>query len=573
MEVSNINGYDLKDKKAIRTYDSVTLMKSDLTLKQGQHAKTKGYYLVGDGGDSEYLIRTKTNDDVEDKGLIHFLTNGLVAELININIVNVKQYGAKGDGTTDDTEAIQSFLDNILPLKKTVYFPNGDYLISEEIDVKVENYSDIKLDKNARIFTNESIESLFVISTSASHFTINGGIFDGNSKANYCIKSTSDTNKYDPTYKNIMFMNALVSCFISRDSQHATGSEHGFIYNCRCYNNETLATGLEIYGGDYTIESCEIFYTNVGIKSGTILTVNDVHIWAGGDNNPNDDTIGILQEGSRGLFNNIYFDGMNTCIDTGSKASTMTLNNILDFLPNESKVNKPTVINTRIASRILLSNLDIMSEHERVYKVHFKNLDLGNINNQIVNISSVYEQYAGGATYPYNQVDYGNCIFNDSRNFKALYKGYTGTLENNKYYKVGYVILRNNGVTGGHLNFSSDDLNKYSQDIFFTLYLNNGTVTVQSHYSKYNSGAVGKIGIAVGTMETLTGIGEETIYACPIYLHIIDSVGNNYGLSVTPKELNIGNWIEFFPYNKFNSTGIISPTLLFDDYVNTEENV
>ena len=39
MEVSNINGYDIKDKKSIRTYDTVALMKADSTLKEGQHVK------------------------------------------------------------------------------------------------------------------------------------------------------------------------------------------------------------------------------------------------------------------------------------------------------------------------------------------------------------------------------------------------------------------------------------------------------------------------------------------------------------------------------------------------------
>jgi hypothetical protein len=44
----------------------------------------------------------------------------------NLNIVNVKDYGAKGDGTTDDTYAIQSALNS----GKSVYFPKGTYIVS-----------------------------------------------------------------------------------------------------------------------------------------------------------------------------------------------------------------------------------------------------------------------------------------------------------------------------------------------------------------------------------------------------------------------------------------------------------
>lgn len=47
------------------------------------------------------------------------------------DIINVKDFGAKGDGITDDTEAIQAALDS----GKTVFIPCGVYVISDELEI------------------------------------------------------------------------------------------------------------------------------------------------------------------------------------------------------------------------------------------------------------------------------------------------------------------------------------------------------------------------------------------------------------------------------------------------------
>lgn len=48
--------------------------------------------------------------------------------------VTAPPYGAKGDGTTDDTAALQKALDDIMGLHKVLYFPNGTYLVSATLN-------------------------------------------------------------------------------------------------------------------------------------------------------------------------------------------------------------------------------------------------------------------------------------------------------------------------------------------------------------------------------------------------------------------------------------------------------
>lgn len=67
------------------------------------------------------------------------LGTGEVAYPADANLVNVQDYGAKGNGRDDDTEAIRLAIQANLNQHRTLFFPAGTYLISDTLEWKREN--------------------------------------------------------------------------------------------------------------------------------------------------------------------------------------------------------------------------------------------------------------------------------------------------------------------------------------------------------------------------------------------------------------------------------------------------
>ena len=126
---------------AIFGFDNVSSMTSSTNLIDGSYARTMGYYTKNDGGSGLYKIRTKTNDDVVDDGsIIAMSDNTLIAELVTINNeVNVKQFGAKGDGTTNDSVIIQTAITYCSNTNKTLKIDKSTYLVNNSLVISGNN--------------------------------------------------------------------------------------------------------------------------------------------------------------------------------------------------------------------------------------------------------------------------------------------------------------------------------------------------------------------------------------------------------------------------------------------------
>lgn len=335
MEFSKLNGYDVKDKKAIRYYDTVADMKADTTLKVGMHIKTKGYYTPNDGGQGEYFIENN-NELVSDNGSVHTLTNGLKA-ILNESNINVKHFGAKGDGITDDSTAIQTCINN----SDIVNLTEGEYLIGTTLNLK----NNLKILGNKATFKlNSEIECFKYDPTPATKslykYTITGNepsttLFLTINDTHYSVTLPS-VNEDDiiyivPDFNSCVWINALKT----KEHEYELGnlSTGVDITNDSLVNNVTLpSTYLE----NVTIKDIEFDYPNINntkypiyIRFGKNITIencktkNSSLAWIGLNISPSSYSTTNDSYIESGFSSKILNDNINinNCVITGPKVN------------------------------------------------------------------------------------------------------------------------------------------------------------------------------------------------------------------------------------------------------------
>ena len=163
---------------AVMSFQSVAAMKLAENLVNGSTCETYGFYSVNDGGGAKYLVRTITNDDtIDEKTIIELYDDYLIAELIKEDTMNVKQFGAKGDGLTDDTTSIQTALDYC----KNINVPSGTYMVdaTEHISPNTGNKLVLSNDATIKAITNAEEHYEIIYINNVHDVEICGGTIEG----------------------------------------------------------------------------------------------------------------------------------------------------------------------------------------------------------------------------------------------------------------------------------------------------------------------------------------------------------------------------------------------------------
>ena len=247
-------------KQKVFHFENVEAMKDCLTLVSGDVVQTLGYYSKNDGGEGLYEILNDSSLE-DDGGSIHELDNGLKAKLIIENdTVNVKQFGAKGDGITDDTEIIQYVINNY----KNINMTKGTYLITSTISIsncvklfgsscetcKIE-YIGTGFLFNCMTKWNEraSIENIEILGTEDNNFlNLN---YNNSWGVSFLLKNFR-VNRFSIILKAYGLFNGIFEngCFSSNGIFEFEGSNNSVINNANVFKNvyfKTYSVSDDIY--------------------------------------------------------------------------------------------------------------------------------------------------------------------------------------------------------------------------------------------------------------------------------------------------------------------------------------
>ena len=197
--------------------------------------------------------------------------------------ISVKDFGAVGDGVTNDTTAIQNALSQAY--KKTVIFPSGQYLINS---LEVTQQFTTIFSEGAELVLNSAGAYTHALKLSTNFLTITGNlIFEGNLNSNY--DSTLWIKGGYGRYENISFRNCKLAIRIGETGINQPSLSEMFFSKCitnGCRN------AVEMYG---------LF--SVANFTDCILIGNENTAWAGQDGTT------IKNYGGRLYIENTYLYG------------------------------------------------------------------------------------------------------------------------------------------------------------------------------------------------------------------------------------------------------------------------
>ncbi|WP_168120727.1 right-handed parallel beta-helix repeat-containing protein [Paenibacillus sp. HB172176] len=265
------------------------------------------------------------------------VANAAVTEFgLNIKSPPAPLIGAKGDGVTDDTAAIQKMFDNITS-NTSIFIPDGTYIVS---GLKIFNKSHINIVSHGAIFKlKENSNNDVLLLEQCPYSSISGVNIDGNQNNQ---SATVNGLSFKATYFSLILNCRVVNCkndgitivgyYDNVDSNLFRGNDEVHIDNCFIQSNGRYGIYVDSVA-DLNIETSNIeFNGSHGIEITNATDIPSGNITISNNQLLSNDGHGIeVTEGSSRLIidnNHIRNNGKSGIRYVGGKQFLITNNNI-----------------------------------------------------------------------------------------------------------------------------------------------------------------------------------------------------------------------------------------------------
>lgn len=438
------------------------------------------------------------------------------------SLIDVRDFGAKGDGVTDDTKAIQDAIDWCVEQQKgfSVIITGGTYLISKTIDLWYD-YNTSLIIQGAILKANAEMD--FMVSCGyrkTEHWegyypygVFGQGVIDCNNLAGGIV---SNPGRGRIRIEDIDIRNCeTVGISIGLPTDTMTHSAQAKIINVGVYGNSETNNGIGIadYHGDCYISHVIVMYMRVGMKLRAADFVDNVHIWGGKGffGKPYEQEIIGISAGTSLYLSNAYIDtipvGVYLNDNCECQASNIMFMNGFDFVT--------TCFNANYNCSINVDQLNIVDlTGNRVFNPLF--LRTRPAANYFIGLKRFRATFTEKLTINYNAI-----VFNEFNNL-VVNPYVTSLAKNSGPISAGYTLIGYINAMRSRLNFKLEVAPQayFDFDIYVTP---GGSVTqLRNESVKYSGGS--DIEIVIGKK-----ISNDYGEYLPVYIHasVKPSVTNN----------------------------------------------
>ena len=306
---------------------------------------------------NEKVIENVTAIDTIDSEL-----KNVTEKVSNINLVNVKDFGAVGDGVTDDSQALYDAHVYANQTGKKVIYSKGDYLIKEVGNIPIR--TNVDLNGSKLIIDQTNLTSIFDVETSHEWNDLDVDYFN----RLHLSEFLTNTN-YLPSLKNVVPENQLVNLVYSVDGETPETESREVIDETSVHTQNGKLIGNMIRGANNLIK---IRYREID----TPILISDFKLHLIGKNQLSENKIFNV------MRDNVTIDGVNVSRDLvpqslrkvifySSYNYNLKLKNIDSYNPKQNIIPMDTTTNMFDGYVISLNHsVDTLFEHVNATTVH-----------------------------------------------------------------------------------------------------------------------------------------------------------------------------------------------------------